>query len=71
MSYDYSKLLGKIKEKYKNQEEFAKALNISRASLSAKLNCKRDFSQDEINEAVELLGIQKIDIPDYFFTLNV
>lgn len=34
MSFEYSKLLGRIKEKCGTQAEFAKAINISERSVS-------------------------------------
>lgn len=71
MVYDYSKLTGKIKEKFGTQEKFADALNLSRVSLSFSLNSKREFSQREINSAIELLELEKRDIPEYFFTEKV
>lgn len=71
MSYDYSKLCGKIKEKYGTQEKFADALKLGRVSLSLSLNSKREFSQDEINRSIALLDIEKAEIPEYFFTEKV
>lgn len=71
MVYDYSKLIGKIKECFGTQEKFADALKLGRVSLSLSLNSKREFSQKEINRAVELLGLKKEDIPSYFFTEKV
>ena len=46
MSFDYAKLRGKIKEVYRTQDEFAKALGIGRVSLSQRLNNTLDFSQE-------------------------
>jgi len=71
MNYNYSKLLGKIKEVYGTQEKFAEALGIGRVSLSQRLNCKLEFSQNEMNRSIELLGLNKAEIPLYFFTLRV
>lgn len=71
MAFDYSKLRGKIREIFKTQSAFAEAMGISSTSLSAKLNNKIEFSQKEIDKAVELLKIAKEDIPAYFFTLEV
>lgn len=71
MSFDYAKLRGKIKEVYRTQDEFAKALGIGRVSLSQRLNNTLDFSQEEINTACKILGLAASDIPDYFFTPQV
>lgn len=71
MVYDYRKLTGKIREKFGTQERFADALKLGRVSLSLSLNSKREFSQEEINASIELLGLEKKDIPEYFFTEKV
>ncbi len=71
MMFDYSKLRGKIREKYGTEGEFAKALGISKTSLSDKLNNKVSFTSSEINKACELLDISIRFIPIYFFTPNV
>lgn len=67
MSFDYSKLSGRIREKYRTQAEFSKALNMSERSLSLKLGGKRAWTQAEIDRAVTCLGLTEQDIPDYFF----
>lgn len=71
MSYDYSKLRGKIREKYSTQDEFAKRIGIGRVSLSQRLNCKLEFSQEEINKSITVLELTTTDIPEYFFTPKV
>lgn len=70
IKYDYSKLLGKIKEEYGTQEKFAKALGIGRVSLSQRLNSKLEFSQEEIKKAIKLLHLDALDIPGYFFCVK-
>lgn len=71
MSYDYSKLRGKIREVFKTQDEFARNLGIGRVALSKRLNNQADFSQDEMHKSCDLLGIDREDIPAYFFTVEV
>lgn len=71
MNFDYSKLRGKIREIFKTQNSFAEVLGMSATSLSEKLNNKVEFTQKEIENSVELLKIEKNDIPIYFFTLEV
>ena len=71
MKFDYSKLKGRIKEKYDTQDRFAKALGIGRVSLSQRLNNNLEFSQQEILLSSDLLGFSKAEIPDYFFTPEV
>lgn len=71
MSFDYSKLRGKIREIFKTQDNFAEAMELSTTSLSAKLNNKVEWKPTEMNKACDLLKIDKEDIPVYFFTLEV
>ena len=71
MTYDYSKLIGRIVEKYQNRKNFAAALGISEHSLSEKLNNNQPFKQREITKAIELLGASGDDICGYFFTQTV
>lgn len=68
MSFNYSKLRGKIKEKFKTQGAFAKELGISSVSLSAKLNNRVEFSQMEMDRCCELLEFPKDFIPIFFYT---
>lgn len=71
MSYDYSKLLGRITEKMGTQAKFASAMNISERTCSLKLNGKIPFKQTEIVQACQVLEIADCDIPSYFFNLKV
>lgn len=71
MSFDYSKLRGRIKELYKTQDSFAEALGIGRVSLSQRLNNSIDFKNKEISKACLLLEIPIDLIPAYFFTPEV
>lgn len=65
--FDYSKLKGKIKEKFNTQDNFASALGIGRVSLSQRLNNRLEFDAKEILKAVKLLDLTEADIPKYFF----
>ena len=69
--YDYSKLRGKIREVYFTEHRFAKALGLSKMSLSTKLNGHIEFSQGEIEKAVGLLGIDPRQVSEYFLTRAV
>ncbi|SFL49925.1 DUF739 family protein [Lactococcus garvieae] len=71
MSFDYSKLLGRIIEKYGSQQEFAKAMSLSEKILSEKLNSKAYWKQKDIDKAVELLDIDREKIGIYFFNKKV
>lgn len=71
MAFEYSKLRGKIVEKYGSQQEFAKALSISENTLSLKLNNKVRFTSDDIIQISDLLDIDKNEVGIYFFTSKV
>lgn len=65
--YNYSKLLGRIKEYYGKQSAFADAMGLSARSVSLKLNNLRGWTQPEIDKACKVLKLSTLDIPDYFF----
>ena len=69
--YDFSKLIGRIRDKFGKQEAFARALGTSERSLSLKLNGERYFKPDEISRSIDLLDLSLVDIPEYFFTVKV
>lgn len=66
--YDYSKLLGRMKERGFTQAALAKQVGISETSMNHSLNNKRDFAQDEMIRACMALEIPIGQIVDYFFT---
>lgn len=68
LRFNYSKLKGKIIEKYGTHRDFAKELNMSHVSLSYKLTGKRQFTSSEIYKCAELLQIPLNEIADYFLT---
>lgn len=65
--YDYSKLLGKIRECGFTQERLSREVGVSACSLNLTLNNKRNFRQDEIMKISEVLGISYGEIEAYFF----
>lgn len=67
MSFDYSKLRGRIIEKYGSCGEFAKAVGWSINTLSRKLNHHTRFSTDDIENLTRMLKIPESEIPAYFF----
>ncbi len=71
MAFDYSKLRGRIIEKFGSQMSFAEAMDISERTLSLKLSGKRMWKQSEICLAINLLGLSDDDIKEYFFVLKV
>ena len=70
MSFDYSKLEGKIKEYFGTQAIFANNVGLSEKSVSAKLNNKVEWKQLEILRCCELLEIQIDEIPLFFYHLS-
>lgn len=71
MSYEYSKLKGRIVEKCGNQQNFAKLMGLSERTISLKLNNERKFTQPDIDKALTILEIPIEEIKDYFFTPKV
>lgn len=71
MEFDYSKLLGRIKEYGYTQETFAKEIGINESSMSLKLNNKAPFKQIEIRLICKILDIADEEIGVYFFAPKV
>jgi hypothetical protein len=69
--FDYSKLRGRIVEKYGTQRRFAMENQLSDRSMSLKLNNDIRLSQEEIMKWCELLDIDTQEIPVYFFAQKV
>ena len=67
MAKQYSKLRGRIVEKFGSQREFAAALGKSEQVIVAKLAGRSQFTQDEIITWCNLLEIPADEIVDYFF----
>lgn len=71
MCYNYSKLNGKIVEKYGTQSKFAEAMGLSERTISLKLNNLVAWKQTEITKAIDILDIPANKIQDYFFNQKV
>ena len=69
--FDYSKLSGRIKEKFGSQKAFAEQLGISEGSLSMKMAGNYYFNQAEIEKASRLLELEPGTVSTYFFTQKV
>lgn len=67
MKYNYSKLLGRIKEFGLTQERLARAIGKDKSTLTMKLNGRSTFTQKEIDEICKVLNISNDEIGDYFF----
>lgn len=66
-TYDYAKLLGRIREKRLTQSELARKIKISETSLNLSLNNKRPFKQSEISKICDVLLISNDNLESYFF----
>lgn len=67
MSFDYSKLRGRIVEYFGTIQSFSGAMGLSSKAISDKLNGKTFFKQSEIQKAMSLLQIHREQVSDYFF----
>lgn len=71
MAYDYSKLNGRIIEKFGTQAKFAEKMGLSERTVSLKLNNKVAWRQPEMQKAASILGFPETEIQLYFFTMLV
>ena len=73
MKFDYSKLIGRIIEKFGSRRAFAKAVGFSENTISKKLSGKMTITTNDIVNwsQQEVLDIADQDIPEYFFTVLV
>lgn len=69
--FDYSKLLGRIKECGYTQETLAKHIGIAESSMCLKLNNKAHFKDQEVAAICIALEIKSEEIGLYFFTQKV
>lgn len=65
--FDYSKLLGKIRERGYTQDRLCKKIGLGLTSFNLSLNNKRGFRQEEIVAICEALDISAEDASSYFF----
>lgn len=71
LEFDYSKLRGRIVEKFGTQSNFADAMEWSERTMSLKMSGKVPWGQLDIVKATELLELEYDDISRYFFTPSV
>ena len=69
--FNFSKLRGRIVEKFGAQSAFAEKMGMSEGTLSFKLSNKSYFTAEEMFRACNLLEIGLNDVKDYFFTTAV
>ncbi len=67
MMYNYSKLLGRIREKGLTQELLAKAIGKDKSTLNYKLKGRFPFTAKEIDDICKELDIPNSEIGEYFF----
>ncbi len=67
MTFNYSKLNGKIVEIFGSRGAFAKAMGWSMRTTSLKLNNKVSWTQKDISKACVLLNLTANQIDRYFF----
>lgn len=67
-AYDYSRLRGDIKAKFKTEGEFSKSMGfISQNSLSDRFNGKVEWKRSEMIKACKLLDKPLEEVNLYFF----
>lgn len=71
MEYDYSKLRGRIVEKFGSQSKFAEHIKLTQNTVSRKMNSDIGLSRADIMEWCQALDIRKEEIGSYFFTVKV
>ena len=71
MQFDYSKLLGRIKERGHTQKSLSEEVGISESTMSLKLNNEAFFGQKEMLKICDVLGLSYTEIGAYFFTPKV
>lgn len=64
----YSKLKGRIIEKFGSQRQFASQMSVSNTTLTRKMTGKVGFSQSDIVEWCKALDIDRSEIGLYFFS---
>ena len=69
MKFNYSKLLGRIRECGLTQEQLAKAIGKNKCTISAKLNNQFSFTQDEMLAIGKVLNIPSEEFGEYFFAV--
>lgn len=68
MNQMYSKLRGRIVEKFGTQACFADAIGISKQAMSQKMTGKRSFTQKDIIKWCKFLDIDLNEAGIYFFS---
>lgn len=67
MPYAYNKLKGRITEVFGTQAAFAKAVGLSKNSVSKKLAGKTEFSQSDVERWAKILRIERCEYGEFFY----
>lgn len=69
MEFDFSKLIGRIAEKFGTRKAFCEKASISESALSYRLSNKTSFSMEEIYRIIQpdCLDIAPAELGIYFF----
>ena len=70
MEFDFSKLLGRIREKNESQRSLAAALGMDKSTFNLKINNRYEFTPTEILRICDRLDIPHSQISQYFFCLK-
>lgn len=71
MKFNYSKLKGRIYEKFNRVSKFNEELKFSNSRVSYILNkSTKGFNPDDIIKISKMLDIRKDEIVDYFFNIE-
>lgn len=69
--FDYSKLCGRIVEKFGTRKAFCAKAQVTESWLAARLGGKIQFRAIEMHNIARLLDIPVDQIPGYFFALKL
>lgn len=64
----YNMLKGRIVQKFGTQGSFAEHIGKTEQTITAKINGRSQFSQEDIIEWCNALDIESEEIGEYFFT---
>ena len=71
MEKDFSKLIGRIVEKFTTRKAFCDALGVAPEWLSRRLNNQTEFDAEDMISFIEILEIETQDLHLYFFAPKV
>lgn len=71
IQYNYSKLKGRIVEKFGNIKNLSKSISLSATTLYKKLSGKEYFNQWQIEMIRKALEISETEVNEYFFVYKV